>query len=93
MLNNRRIKINLIRDFGNVLIRREKYLYLFVIESIIDYVNLWNRILVEFGELVLKYELGDNLYKINIWKIVFFYCNMKVIKYVKFCSLIKVSFY
>lgn len=35
--------------------------------------------------MVLKYELEDNLYKIDIWKIVFFNCNMKVIKYVKFC--------
>lgn len=66
MLNNRRIKINPTRDFGNKLIRREKYLHSFVTESTIDHANLWNRTSAEFGELVSKYESEDNLYKTDI---------------------------
>lgn len=41
----------------------------------------------EFGELVLKYESEDNLYKTNIWKTALLYCYMKVINHVKFCTI------
>lgn len=56
-------------------------------ESTIDHANLWNRTSAEFGELVSKYESGDNLYKTSIWKTALLYCNMKVINHVKFCTI------